>query len=53
MADYIAITGGIGYDNDDILFELEKGTMDYLNITNEDMSEMVLKVAESVDQISM
>jgi putative nucleotidyltransferase with HDIG domain len=53
MADYIAITGGIGYDNDDILFELEKGTMDHLNLTNEGMSEMVLKVAESVSQISM
>jgi putative nucleotidyltransferase with HDIG domain len=53
MADFIAITGGIGYDNDDILFELEKGTMDHLNLTNEGMSEMVLKVAESVSQISI
>ena len=53
MADYIAITGGIGYDNDDILFELEAGTMDHLNLTNEDMSEMVLKVTESVEQISI
>ena len=51
MADYIAIIGGIGYDSDDILYELEKGTMDHLNITNDDMSDMVLEVTESVNKI--
>jgi hypothetical protein len=35
MADYSAILSGIGYDSDDILYKLEEGTMDYLNITNE------------------
>ena len=53
MADYIAILCGIGYDSDDILYELEEGTMDHLNITNEDLSEIVLKVTESVNSISI
>jgi putative nucleotidyltransferase with HDIG domain len=53
MADYIAILSGIGYDSDDILYELEEGTMDYLSITNEDVSEIVSKVTESVNKISI
>ena len=53
MADYIAILSGIGYDSDDVLYELEEGTMDYLNVTNEDVSDIVLKVTESVNNISI
>jgi len=53
LADFIAITGGIGYDNDDYLFELEAGTMDYLKITNEAMSDMTFKVTEDVNNISV
>jgi HD-like signal output (HDOD) protein len=53
MADYIAILSGIGYDTDDILYELEEGTMDYLNFSNEDVSDIVLKVTESVNKISI
>ncbi len=53
MADYIAILSGIGYDSDDPLYELEEGTMDYLKFTSEDVSEMVLKVTESVNKISI
>ena len=53
MADYIAILSGIGYDGDDILYELEEGTMDYLDFTNEDISDTVLKVTESVNKISI
>jgi putative nucleotidyltransferase with HDIG domain len=52
MADYIATLSGIGYDTDDILYELEEGTMDYLRFSNENVSEIVLKVTESVDKIS-
>ena len=53
MADYIAILSGIGYDSDDVLYEVEEGTMDYLNLTNEDVSDMVLQVTESVNKISV
>ena len=53
MSDYIAYLSGIGYDDDDVLYELEEGTMDYLSMTNEGMSEMVLNVTESVNKISV
>jgi len=53
MADYIATLSGIGYDSDDILYELEEGTMNYLNFSNENVSEIVLKVTESVNKISV
>ncbi len=53
MADYIAILSGIGYDSDDILYELEEGTMDYLSMKKEDVSEIVLQVTESVNKISV
>ena len=52
MADYIAILSGIGYDSDDFLYELEEGTMDYLKMKKEDISEVVLQVTESVNSIS-
>ena len=53
MADYIATLSGIGYDSDDILYELEEGTMDYLSFSNENVSEIVLQVTESVHKISV
>jgi HD-like signal output (HDOD) protein len=53
MADYISYLSGIGYDDDDVLYELEEGTMDYLSMTNEGMSELVLKVTESVNRIAV
>jgi hypothetical protein len=53
MADYIATLSGIGYDSDDILYELEEGTMDYLSFSNENVSEIVLQVTESVNEISV
>ena len=53
MADYIAVLSGIGYDSDDILYELEEGTMDYLSFSNENVSEIVLQVTESVHKISV
>ena len=53
MADYIGILSGIGYDSDDVLYELEEGTKDYLKLRNEDISAIVLKVTESVNQIAV
>jgi hypothetical protein len=53
MADYIAILSGIGYDSDDVLYELEEGTMDFLAVTREDVSQFVATVTESVNKISI
>ncbi len=51
MADYIAAMGGIGYDDDDALSKLEKGTMDFLELRQEEVSDIMLKVLEAVDQL--
>jgi hypothetical protein len=53
MADYIAILSGIGYDSDDVLYDIEEGTMDFFGFKNEDVSELVLKVTESVNKIAI
>ena len=53
MADYVAILSGIGYDSDDVLYDLEDGTMDFFGFKNEDVSELVLKVTESVNTIAI
>lgn len=52
MSDYIARLAGIGYDNDDFLYDIEDGTMDYLSLTQDDVSDIVLKVSESMQNIS-
>jgi putative nucleotidyltransferase with HDIG domain len=51
MADSIATMGGIGYDDDDALYELEKGTMDFIELRQEEVSDITLKVLEAVDQL--
>ena len=52
MGDYIAMLSGIGYDNDDILYELEQGTMDFLDLKQDDISNTVLQVTETVNDIA-
>ena len=51
MADNISTTGGIGYDDDDALYELEKGTMDFIKINQEEVSAITLQVLEKIDQL--
>ena len=51
VADYIATMGGIGYDDDDSLSELENGAMDFIQLRQEDISDLTLKVLEAVDQL--
>ena len=51
-ADCIAMLGGIGYDEDDFLYEFEPGSQDFLKLKQENISEIILKVTESVHQIS-
>jgi putative nucleotidyltransferase with HDIG domain len=51
VADYIATMGGIGYDDDDALSELETGTMDFIGLRQDEISDIMLKVLEAVDQL--
>jgi HD-like signal output (HDOD) protein len=48
MADYISLMSGEGYEDYDYLYELEAGTMDYLNFDQNDISELTLELMESV-----
>ena len=50
-ADYIATMGGIGYDDDDALYELEPGALDFIEIGQQEVSDIMLKVLEAVDQL--
>jgi putative nucleotidyltransferase with HDIG domain/predicted Zn finger-like uncharacterized protein len=52
MADHLATMIGIGYDSDDVLSQVEPGTMDSLGLKQADLSELVSKIAESVEQAS-
>jgi putative nucleotidyltransferase with HDIG domain len=48
LADYISLVTGEGYENDDYLYELEEGTMDYLDVDETAISDLSLELMESV-----
>jgi len=48
MADYISLMSGEGYEDDDYLYELEEGTMNYLAFNQNDISELTFEFMESV-----
>ncbi|MBW2054387.1 MAG: zinc-ribbon domain-containing protein [Deltaproteobacteria bacterium] len=52
IADYIATLSGIGIGTDDILYEVEGGALDFLNLTQKEISELVLEVIESNNKIA-
>jgi putative nucleotidyltransferase with HDIG domain len=52
MADHTARLIGIGYDEDDFLYKLEEGTMDHLGLKREDISEIILKITDSMKNFS-
>jgi hypothetical protein len=48
MADYISLMSGQGYESDDFLCELEDGTMEYLGLDQNDVSDLTLELMASV-----
>jgi putative nucleotidyltransferase with HDIG domain len=52
MSDYLAMLSGIGYDDDDLLYQLEEGTLDFLKLKQTDVSGLVAKLTDSVNKIS-
>ena len=48
VADYIVTMGGIGYDDDDALCELENGAMDFIKLKQTDISSIMLNALEAV-----
>lgn len=51
LADYIATKGGISYDDDETFSELETGTIDFIGLRQDEISDIMLKVLEAVDQL--
>ena len=51
-ADHIARMIGIGYSNDDILYETKEGTRNFLGLRQQDFSKMALKITEAAYKIS-
>lgn len=51
LADHLALMGGAGYDDDDALSEVQKEAVSQLNLKQADLSEIVFKLLESVNQV--
>ena len=47
LADYIATMGGIGYDDDDFLYQPEEGALDFLGFKQDEVRETMLKAMET------
>lgn len=52
MSDYLGTLSGIGYDDDDLLYQLEEGTMDFLNLKQTDVSNLISRITDAVTKIS-
>ena len=48
MADYISLISGSGYEDDAFIYELETGTMDYLELDQDDINDLTLEIQEAV-----
>jgi len=48
MADYISLMSGAGYEDDNFIYELEAGTMDYLELDQDDINELSLEIQDAV-----
>ena len=42
---------GLGYGDDDILYELEKGALEFLGLDREILGNMMFEVLEAVQEI--
>ncbi len=52
MADQSARLLGEGYDDDDFLYTLEAGTMDFLGLKQEDVSKILTEIIDSIERFS-
>jgi hypothetical protein len=43
---------GISYDSDDVLSQVEEGTMDFLGLKQTDLGDLVSRITEAVDRAS-
>ena len=50
IADYLVRLCGLGYEDDDLMVELEEGALDYLGFTQENFSDISFQVLEYVQE---
>ena len=53
MADHIATKSGNAYDEDEVFHELEAGTVDFIGLRQEEISAIILKVLEDVEEFNL
>jgi putative nucleotidyltransferase with HDIG domain len=53
LADYVATKSGGGYDSDDLLYQLEEGTLKFLSIRHDDVRTIMAEIIESMAQVSV
>lgn len=52
LADYLAISFGLGYESDDHLYALEEGTLAFLGVNRSDFSDIVSRISEALQAVS-
>ncbi len=52
VADQSARMSGAGYEDDDYLYEIEEGAIDFLGVSHEDINKISMEAAESVSQFA-
>ena len=50
-ADYLVRLSGLGYEDDDLMIELEEGALDFLGFTQENFSDISFRVLEYVQKL--
>ncbi|OQY11944.1 MAG: hypothetical protein B6I30_05805 [Desulfobacteraceae bacterium 4572_187] len=51
IADYLVRLSGLGYEDDDLMVELEEGALDFLDFTQENFSDITFQVLEYVQKL--
>jgi len=53
MADSLSFMSGVGYDDDDSLNEVQKGTMSFLQLKQGDLPNILFEIIDSVNKTGM
>jgi len=51
LADYVSLMSGEGYEDEDYLYQLEEGTLDYLDLNQNDISDLTFELMEAVSNL--
>ena len=50
-ADYLVRLSGLGYEDDDLMIELEEGALEFLGFTQENFSEITFQALEYAQKL--